>query len=310
MKKLILIALLFSSLFLAGGIWFVSELRPVNNDNTLKNFEISPGVTAYQIGIKLQKEKLIKSSLAFRIYSQISQAAKSIKPGTYELSSNLWIPQITNKLLEGPINIWVTLPEGLRREEIADKFINSLGLTKNNNVGSFKTDFLKLTENKEGYLFPDTYLVSKDAIPSEVVKMLENNFKKKVNFPVSSDIIILASIIERETKTNEERPIVAGILLKRINAGWPIQADATIQYILGNWNPITPNDLKIDSPYNTYLNTGLPPTPICNPGLSSILAAKNPADSDYWYYLHDKDGNIHYAKTIEEQNTNIAKYLQ
>src|SRR5581483_2493272 len=119
-----------------------------------------------------------------------------------------------------------------------------------------------------------------------------------------------ASIIERETKSEEERPIVAGILLKRINAGWPLQADATIQYALGNWDPVNADDLKIQSPYNTYLNTGLPPTPICNPGLSSINAAKNPTQSNYWYYLHDKDGQIHYATTIDEQNANIAKYLQ
>ncbi|MBI4033134.1 MAG: endolytic transglycosylase MltG, partial [Candidatus Blackburnbacteria bacterium] len=142
--------------------------------------------------------------------------------------------------------------------------------------------------------------------------------------------VTLASIVERETLTDEERPIVAGILLKRLEAGWPLQADATLQYAIASvnctlrketsaaqsvkcedWWPIpSSEDKKIKSLYNTYLNRGLPPGPIANPGLSSIKAVVSPQDSPYWFYLHDGNGKIHYAKTSEEHAENIRKYLQ
>jgi UPF0755 protein len=128
-----------------------------------------------------------------------------------------------------------------------------------------------------------------------------------------ADSVILASILERETKTDAERPVVAGILINRLNLGMPLQVDATVQYAVGtskDWWPIlTLEDLKVNSLYNTYKYAGLPPGPIANPGLSSLKAAFNPAQTDYLYYIHDPTGQIHYAKTLAEQNANIAKYL-
>jgi UPF0755 protein len=123
----------------------------------------------------------------------------------------------------------------------------------------------------------------------------------------------MASIIERETKTNEERPVVAGILWKRLENDWPLQVDATLQYAIANsetwWPILTKEDLEINSSYNSYKFTVLPPTPIASPGLSSIKASANPQDSDYWFYIHDPEAQIHYAETIEEHNNNIRKYL-
>jgi len=152
-----------------------------------------------------------------------------------------------------------------------------------------------------------------------VVKKMTDTFDSKVkdlenNSGFSFDqAIILASLIERETKTDEERPVVAGILIKRLNSGWPLQIDASVQYAVGSekewWPVLTLDDLSVKSGYNTYMNQGLPPTPIASPGLSSIKAAFNPEESDYWYYIHDTKGQIHYAKTLEEHNANIAKYL-
>lgn len=298
---------------MGGFAWFVNGVRPANDDKILKRFVVNQGETAYQIGQNLQKTNLIKNAIAFRIYAQVTQAARVIQPGSYELPGNLWVPQIINKLLDGPTEIWVTIPEGFRREEIANKFITSLELS-GEQAESFRSSFLELTQGKEGYLFPDTYLVAKEVTPQEVITLMSNNFKTKVNFSTTNQQITLASILERETRTDEERPIVAGILTNRINAGWPIQADATIQYVIGDsenyWPTVTPADLQIDSAYNTYTNTGLPPTPISNPGLSSIKAATNPSATEYWYYIHDKNGQIYYATTLEEQNANIAKYLQ
>jgi UPF0755 protein len=128
-----------------------------------------------------------------------------------------------------------------------------------------------------------------------------------------SQAVILASLLERETKTDTERPIVAGILINRLNLGMPLQVDASVQYAVGTpadwWPIITLNDLKVNSLYNTYKYAGLPPAPIANPGLSSFKAALNPAQTDYLYYISDTSGQIHYAKTLAEQNANIAKYL-
>ncbi|MEJ2347990.1 MAG: endolytic transglycosylase MltG, partial [Patescibacteria group bacterium] len=135
-----------------------------------------------------------------------------------------------------------------------------------------------------------------------------------------NQIITLASLLERETITNEERPVVAGILWKRVEAGWPLQVDAAVQYAIATadcqgkiecewWPILTKEDLAINSSYNTYKYPGLPPAPIASPGLSSIKAAIFPEDSPYWFYLHDADGEIHYAETLEEHNANVSRYL-
>ena len=121
--------------------------------------------------------------------------------------------------------------------------------------------------------------------------------------------LIIASMLERETFSDSEKPIVSGIIYKRLENDWPLQIDATLQYIKGNWKPVYSMDKELDSPFNTYKNLGLPPSPICNPSLSSIEAAINPETSDYWYYIHDNDAKIHFAKDLDEHNANIRKYL-
>lgn len=204
---------------------------------------------------------------------------------------------------------------------MASRFADTLGKDQ-----LFVDEFLSLTEGKEGMLFPDTYLFPKEASASSIVKKLLSNFDAKTQGLSSAtnlnpnQVLTLASLIERETKKGSEREIVAGILLKRMEAGWPLQVDAAVQYAvadkksggksLDNWWPIlTRDDLGIDSPYNTYRFQGLPPAPIANPGLTAIKAAYSPQDSEYWYYIHDNSGVIHYGRTLEEHNQNIAKYL-
>jgi len=286
------------------------------------DFLITKGSSASLIADNLKEKGLIKSSLAFRIYTQITGISKKIQAGEYPLSAGDSLFKIADLLTKGPRELWVTIPEGLRREQIAVKF--ATGLSKKDEA-SFVEVFLTVSSGKEGYLFPDTYLFPKDATPEGIVNKMLTTFEKKTNLDTSlkstKDIIILASIVERETLSDEERPIVAGILDKRVKARWPLQADATLQYAAatvrcaGNlldckwWEPVLKADLEIKSAYNTYKYPGLPPGPICNPGLSSIKAALAPTASDYWYYLHDAGGAIHYAKTIEEHNLNIQKYL-
>ena len=174
-------------------------------------------------------------------------------------------------------------------------------------------------------MFPDTYLIPKDATSEEVAKRLRQTYDEKVESILSStnsnlsreEIVILASLIEREAKSSEERPIIAGILLNRLAVGMTLDVDATVSYAKGYdsanntwWPSVTQEDYRsVKSAYNTYLHSDLPPGPIASPGLESIRAAAEPAETSYFYYLHDSEGKIHYAQTIEEHNRNIEQFL-
>ncbi len=312
-------------------LWWQNAAAPPTTDTAAYPLLINRGMTASQIAEKLKKEGFIRSPLAFRTFVQVTGKSGSIQAGDYRLTKNLSLPTLVNELVEGPIAVWVTLPEGLRREEIAHKVVSALGLDASSQT-VFINEFLTLTKSYEGFLFPDTYLFLKTATPSAVVTKLTDTFEKRVDEPIEEgaraqnltlrELVALASIVERETRTDDERPTVAGILLKRLRAGWPLQADATLQYAIASskckvqsakcewWPNVTSGDKKIKSPYNTYTNRGLPPGPIANPGLSSIKAIANPQDSPYWFYLHDREGRIHYAENVEEHAENIRKYLQ
>lgn len=331
MKKLLLIIPILILIGFLSIFWWNNSIKPVSKDETPKDFLITKGTSATKIANNLQDEGIIKNSLAFKFYVQLTGKTKKIQAGEFSLSPSDNLFQIVESLLKGPKELWVTIPEGLRREEIAEKFI--LGLSKKDeDADTFRQEFLNLTTGEEGYLFPDTYLFPKTTTASKVVASMKNTFDKRMaEFKKDIDnsnltlnqIVILASLIERETITDEERPIVAGILLNRVNADWPLQVDASVQYALASakcrntitncewWpRPLTKDDLSISSPLNTYKYPGLPPSPISNPGLSSLKAAIYPEETDYWYYLHDEKGQIHYAETLEEHNRNVAKYLK
>lgn len=171
----------------------------------------------------------------------------------------------------------------------------------------------------EGYLFPDTYLFTIDVTGEDVVETMSANFDEKIadikqdvlrSKKDLSEIIIMASIIEREVQSVEDKKIVSGIFWKRIEIGMPLQADSTLTYEVGKTSAeLSTEDLRTDSPYNTYTNRGLPPTPISNPGLDSIQAAVEPSSSPYLYFLTDEEGAVHYAKDFEEHKLNKAKYI-
>ena len=189
------------------------------------------------------------------------------------------------------VSVSVTIPEGFNLNQVADTFVSKL-------VNFNKVKFLTETKDKEGYLFPDTYFFLNNMNDLDVVKSMSDNFAKKIapilpaivsSGKTEKDIIIMASLIEREAKGNADREIISGILWKRITVGMPLQVDSALE---------------------TYKTKGLPESPICNPGLSAIEAAIYPQSSPYLYYLHDKNGLIHYAKTFAEHETNIKKYLK
>ncbi len=315
MKKLLFLPLLVALLLAAGAVWFYINVQPVSDNKVFSNFVIAKGLSASQVGTKLESAGLIKSALAFKIYIQFTGQSGKLQSGQFKLSPSFTLFQNINALFNGPAEIWVTIPEGLRREEVAAKFATTLGRDS-----TFVNDFLLASKGQEGYLFPDTYLFPLDISASAVVTKMADTFTARTlglapqgTNLTFAETVTLASLIERETKSDAERPIVAGIILNRIKIGMALQVDASVQYAVGtskDWWPILGlTDLKINSPYNTYKFTGLPPNPIANPGLSSLKAAFNPAVTDYLYYIHDPTGQIHYAKTLAEHNANIAKYL-
>lgn len=326
MKKFSLLLLPFVVALVILSVVVRESISPVSRDGSSKSFVIPKGYGASQIGQKLQEEGLVKSALAFKVYVQLTNQAEKVKAGQYRLGPNFTLSQIVDALVRGPSGVWVTIPEGLRSEEVALRVADSLEISAEEK-NMFVDNFLLEAKGMEGYLFPDSYLFPREASASAIVSKMRSVFDSRTNdvsgSGVSNRTVILASILERETRTDDERPIVAGMLLKRLNAGWPLQVDASVQYALGTvncsknlysqcdwWPNLTRGDLDINSPYNTYLYNGLPPTPIANPGASAIIAAVNPQESDYWFYLHDSEGGIHYARTIEEHEENINKYLR
>lgn len=275
----------------------------VSDDNKSIDFLIPKGSSIAQIGKKLESSGLIKSGIVFKFYVQVTNSTNKIQAGEFQLSPNLSLVQMVDQLKKGPKELWVTIPEGLRREEVVLKFAKIL-----NKDQAFVDEFLQLTTGKEGYLFPDTYLFPKSATATQIVNKMTSTFDKKI-VDITFEQVIVSSLLERETFSDSEKPIVAGIIYKRLKNKWPLQIDATLQYSKGNWNPVLANDKNINSPFNTYKNLGLPPSPIASAGLSSLKAAINPETSNYWYYIHDNDGKIHFAKTLEEHNENIKNYL-
>lgn len=292
---------------------------PVNK-NSLEStiFVVNPGDPLNTIINNLSKQGLIRNKVVFYLIVKQLGIERKIQAGDFRISPKMTAIEVAKNLTHGTLDVWITLIEGTRKEEMAQIISRDLNIPE--------TEFIKIAA--EGYLFPDTYLIPTTATAESVVSVLKNNFDNKFNQELhvkanskkltEKEVVILASLVEREARQPATRQKVAGIILKRYLADWPLQIDATVQYALGyqpnekSWwkKELTETDLKIDSPFNTYKNTGLPPDPICNPSLSSIEAVIN-ADSKtpYWYYITDKNGVMHYAVTLEEHNENIRRYL-
>ena len=203
-----------------------------------------------------------------------------------------------------PEEITLTIPEGYTARQMGELFEKSELFLKD--------EFLAIAQKEEGYLFPDTYRFFKKTTPEKVIEKMKKNFEEKTrDLSISHEIIIMASIIEKEVRGQEDRKIISGILWRRIKEGIGLQVDASLNYILGKTSAkLTADDLKVDSQYNTYKYRGLPVGPIGNPGLNAILAALNPSKSPYLFYLSDKDGVTRFAKNFEEHKANKLRYLR
>ncbi|NMC09336.1 endolytic transglycosylase MltG [Candidatus Microgenomates bacterium] len=323
--------LLFLLLIIVGGVFlklnYDSSLKKPNSNNSEKIlFEIKSGESVDNILSDLIDKGLLKESYKYytKIYLKLNNLGPKLQAGIYELPLNLNIIEIVQTLQNGKNqDVWVTIPEGLRKDEIAE--ILEEELKESNNSKFSKEAFLNLTTDStyistlglvegisdlEGFLFPDKYAFPVDSTAEAVIAKMIINFKSRIGEYTYQDIVI-ASIVEREGFNSTDRPIIAGIIIKRFNEGWLLQTDATLLYPVKDWkHTITAEDKNDDNPYNTYKKIGLPPTPICNPGSESIKAVQNYTESEYYYYIHDNDGNPHYARNLEEHNSNVLKYLR
>ncbi|MDD4107053.1 MAG: endolytic transglycosylase MltG [Candidatus Shapirobacteria bacterium] len=320
MKKFPLVLFIISLVIGIGIYSFVnSNITPVSLDTKNKIFIVNEGEGIQTISQNLFQDGFIKNEHAFLIYSIITRQNNKLQSGTFRLSASLSVPEIIKKLTSGGISdYWLKIIDGSRLEEIARLFPSGLSFNSQ--------EFLTKYKLKEGYFFPDSYLIPSYFNLDQTVEVINKNFvekfaKAKENSTsnlIDEDIVILASLLEREGRSLESKQMIAGIIINRLNLGKPLQIDATAQYARDNlsknittyWQPVSKQDLQIDSSYNTYKNQGLPPRPICSPGYNSLFAAFHPTDSDYIYYITGNDGKMYYAVTFEEHNSNIAKYLK
>ncbi len=326
-RPLLKIAVAFLSVLLiaviGGGVFVWYQTRPVTSYHAEKLwFVVKRGQSTQDIADELQAAGLIRNSFLFRLTVEQNDLGKSLQAGSFQLSPNMTYQEIAQALTEGTNDLWITLPEGWRREQIAQYLAGEPEL-----IAFDELDFLQLTEGLEGRLFPDTYLIARESTAETIVSLLTNTFETKVVQGLAEDIaaaerefdqvLTLASIVEREARGEEEMRQVAGILENRLEIGMPLQTDATLQYIKGYdssddnwWSPPLSVDKELESPFNTYLYQGLPPQPIANPGITAIRASLNPSETNYLYYLHDTDGQIHYAQSLEVHNANVRQYLR
>ena len=337
-------------LFLAGGIlWYRHALGSVDSMSTAERpVKISEGMSVGSIAHLLEAEGIIRSSVAFHLFVRLHGVGKSLQAGSFVLGPSMKTAEVVEVLRTGKAKeIAVTIPEGFTLKDIDALLVKKdlmepgalLDCVQRCDFSSFTflplgsaPAFAKATAGKqgiaprggvlEGYPFPDTYYIEPaNFVPKFFLERMLGEFRKKVLDGLKDDIkrsgrslheiVTMASLIEEEAKNGGERPVIAGILWKRFDANTGLGVDAAIRYILGkSTGALNASDLATKSPYNLRKFRGLPPGPIASPGLMSIEAALRPKVSEYWYYLHGKDGKVHYAVTNEEHNVNKAKYLR
>lgn len=336
MKKKSLLKRIFTSIIIAFifilaicayigyKIWF-----PLGG-NVEKIFKVKNGANLTQVAVNLESEKLISNAFYFNLYvDDFKNADTELQAGQYLLNSQMNIPQIAEILIKGEVSIKkITVPEGFNLKQIAKRLAKE-GIVEEEEFQEVSSlynpnySFLKdkpQNASLEGFLFPDTYIFYKNSSTEEVIDKFLDNFDTKLNQELRDeikkqnktifDIITLASIVEKEVSTNEDQKIVAGIFYTRLKNGIPLQSDATVNYITGkSKRQPSLEDTKIDSPYNTYKNKGLPIGPICNPGISAIKAVIYPKQTDFLYFLSPEQGPTIFSKTAEEHQANKKKYL-
>lgn len=315
-------ALIACALFVVYEV-FVDRSHPQQITHVI----VPRGSTFRDIAAQLASAGVVNNPTMFRIYAKIEHADTDVHAGEFRFAPHQSIAEILQQLRSGGAQIarWVTIPEGFTAKEIAQRLQDEGFGSAQEYDSAFMHDTIVAggmrTKNLEGYLFPSTYLIPVDATPQTVERIMTAQFLRELPADAAKkarehgltvpQVVTLASLIEREAKADDERALMAGVYYNRLRLGMPLEVDASIEYALPQHHDIiTYSDLKLNSPYNTYLHQGLPPTPIANPGAPSVLAALNPRPSDYLYYVYKGNGHHAFAKTLAQQNANIAKYLK
>lgn len=331
-KKIVLGTIIFVVIFL---LWFFSQISGFRNGKN-KVFEIKSGQGVNEISRNLKLGYLIKNSFIFETYVWLKKKEKDFKAGEYILNTGMNLKEITRVLTSGKAisqEREIKIIEGWNLEDIvsyleSENIIDKeefLEAAKREDVDNLKKyEFLFSSSNSkdlEGFLFPDTYRIYKNAEAQDIVLKMLDNFNKKLTPKMREeikkqgksiyDIIIMASIIQKEVPAFEDMKLASDIFWRRIKKGIPLQSCATIAYILGvSKKQYSYEDTRVESSYNTYINYGLPPAPICNPGIAAIEAAIYPQANEYWYFLsNSENGETVFSKTLDEHNKNKAKYL-
>ncbi len=336
-KRLILFfAAAFLILSAAGSLAYVyyEIFVPANKDNLqFSEFTVEKGKGVKEIAFQLEKNDLIRKAFWFEFYVWYKKQSSFLQAGKYSLSPAFSIPEIVSIISGGKVILneaQVTIPEGFTQEQIKSRLVEqglaAADFLDGEKIVDYQVQYKFLSgisgiAGLEGFLFPDTYRFKKDVSKEGIAKKFLDNFDRKFDPSLREEIsrqkneiykiIILASIIQQEAIGEEDMPLVSSVFWNRLRRNMALQSDATINYITGKKmrQPLW-NDTKIESPYNTYLHPGLPPGPICNPGLAAIKAAIYPAASDYFYFLHPLTGPTVFSKTLDEHNRNRVKYLK
>ncbi len=283
-----------------GGFWFT---RSSSGDPQM--FSVPKGASARTVARDLYQLGLIGSRRMFLIWVKLKGESGAVRPGTYQLEPGWSGYKIAKQLRKGPPLVRVTFPEGWMARQMAD-LLEARGVTS---AAAFMEIVNK--EKREGYLFPDTYFFNQGLDPRLVIARMIDRFHEQApkDMPERSkvlklsyaQIVILASLVEKEAKAPQERPIIAGVFLNRLRKRWRLESCATVEYALGKWKPrLTYKDLAIPSPYNTYTNFGLPPGPICNPGKAALDAAAHPAVTDAMFFVADGQGTHRFTRYYSE----------
>lgn len=320
---LVLLAAIAAAGIYGYGYYNESIYSPISQSEEPKKVEISikRGTGSSQIAQQLYDAGLIRNIDTFKLYLRFSELGDKIQAGNYELSTSMNVVDIVDKMVRGDVirdTITVTIPEGYSIADMADAFEKAGLVSKDKFLeavkgDSYNYDFLsgikERPERLEGYLFPDTYEFAKNVTAEQIVDRMLKRFDemftqdmrdkaKEMDMSID-DVVIMASIIEKEARLADERPIIAAVYYNRLKKNMLLQADATVQYALGKWREkLYYKDLEVDSQYNTYKYPGLPIGPIASPGKASLLAALNPEDVDYLFYVAKPDGSGAHSFTV------------
>ncbi len=316
----IFIVFVLASLGTVYYLLFSAPQREVTDDV----FIVTKRQTETETLDKLMSQGFIRNKIAFKFILDIKNKNGETEAGGYRISKNMNVWQVVEKINMRADMKWVTIPEGYRKEQIGEVLASVLGWSEEE-LDKWNTVYTKMNvDYLEGTYFPDTYLIPVDEngldIAKRMIRRFDDQFAPYINEFANQNILWttglkLASIIQREAGGKSDMPLIAGIMWNRLNQEINLEIDATVQYARGKtedgwWTPIKAEDIiNIDSPYNNYKHKGLPPHPICNPGLDAIEAVLYPKETECLFYLHDSERQIHCAKTYEEHKMNIDKYL-